>query len=699
MKETSNPNLPNTPEILTAKGVKWRWRVMVLVLLGLSALICIQRLHTYHEPLERDLTTYAVIGHELLGGRSLYSDLCENKPPGIFITFAVAEKLVGYGPGAIYLLGVIAAIVTLFGVYVAGFALSGKIETGLWAALFWTVICSDLQLEANQPNTEVFANGCLILAFSLIIRTKNRDPWLWRYFAIGALLAIASFYKTVVIAIAVTVAGAHIAFPPGDFPDRRLAIKQIAVVAVIGMIAWVSLFAYFAAVGHLREFYEVVFTYNSYYSGNIIRNLMKGLRVYSIPGFLKFGVPLIYLTCLWALLILQKGQRRPWVLLLGLAIGTQITVALPGRFYPHYYLYWVPSLAFTLAWAIEECGGLAKRYSLWVKRLAGIAVLIILVGHELPNYMVSPEDWSKRKYGPIFVKSKQVGEEIARLLRPGETFYEWGAESGLYFYSRYSPPSGVIFYWHLVGWPFGSHLSNRVIKDLEKTQPELFIIQDLNWKTIYPNSVLDWFRNQYRPFALMRPFILFARRGGKLEARQFATIDAQSQTEAINHGSRIFTRLKVEYLTIKPQGEGIKINKNEMIEEVHNIKVMGNKYLPLDNKPLFILKGHPNVNGLIIDDKHPYLDHKPQVILSFPKNIKGLSWKSTTKGGYQIYYLFEGEEYYSNKYSDIIQNPDGNALINIEIIEKVFGKKLKTLRVDPMDGIELFELTDFIVYQ
>ena len=60
-----------------------RLLIPLVILLGLSAVIFLQRLHTYHEPLERDLTLYAVIGHEMLGGRALYSDLCENKPPAI----------------------------------------------------------------------------------------------------------------------------------------------------------------------------------------------------------------------------------------------------------------------------------------------------------------------------------------------------------------------------------------------------------------------------------------------------------------------------------------------------------------------------------------------------------------------------------------------------------------------------------------
>jgi len=498
--------------------MKTRLILPLFILLGLSALIGLQRIYTWSEPLERDLTLYAVIGHELLAGRSLYSDLSDIKPPAIFVTYAAAEWLAGYGPTAIYLLGVIAAIITLLGVYWVGYSLSGSTGTGLWAALFWTAICSDLGLQANQPNTEVFINACVIWAFALLLKSNYRHPWLWRYLMIGALLAIASLYKTVVIAIAVALGGVHLAFPPGYPPDRRLAFKQVWVMAAVGGAAWALVFVYFAAVGHVKDFYEIVFVFNRYYAGNIIKNLVRGLHTFK--GVLTLLVPFIYTTCIWAVLIKPKELRRPWLLLVGLIIGSHIAVALPGKWYPHYFQYWLPVFVVTAAWTIEEWGSLAERYSLWIKCYAGSIILIFMVAHESPNYKISPEEWSRKKYGEQFVESKEMGEEIRRILKPGETFYEWGAESGLYYYSRKSPPSGVVLNYHLYGWPYGAGLVNRVVKDLEKAQPELFLIPERLVSGIkFPNPVLSWFSTRYRPFSLQRSFILFARRGGQLESR------------------------------------------------------------------------------------------------------------------------------------------------------------------------------------
>ena len=126
-----------------------------VVLVVLAATLVAARLHTYDEPLQTDITGAAVIGHELLAGRALYADMWDHKPPALHLTHAVAIALVGYGPGAIFLLNITAGIVTLLGVYAAGAAL-GSVSAGLWAAAFWTAISGDIWMHGNQPNTEAF---------------------------------------------------------------------------------------------------------------------------------------------------------------------------------------------------------------------------------------------------------------------------------------------------------------------------------------------------------------------------------------------------------------------------------------------------------------------------------------------------------------------------------------------------------------
>ncbi len=128
---------------------------VVVALLLLSLLIALFRLHTYNEPLDRDLAAYAVIAHEMLAGRPLYADLWDHKPPAIHVTFALGEWLCGYGPQSIYFLNVAAAILTLLGVYAAGAVYPGERKAGLWRLRFvhGVLISNNLTLQANCYRT------------------------------------------------------------------------------------------------------------------------------------------------------------------------------------------------------------------------------------------------------------------------------------------------------------------------------------------------------------------------------------------------------------------------------------------------------------------------------------------------------------------------------------------------------------------
>jgi 4-amino-4-deoxy-L-arabinose transferase-like glycosyltransferase len=102
------------------------------------------------------VTIYAVIAHEMLGGRALYSDLWDHKPPAIYVTYAAAELIPGNGRDSIFLLNVAAAVATLLACYFAGSAVGDGRIGGVIAAGLWALASGDLALQANQPNTRVF---------------------------------------------------------------------------------------------------------------------------------------------------------------------------------------------------------------------------------------------------------------------------------------------------------------------------------------------------------------------------------------------------------------------------------------------------------------------------------------------------------------------------------------------------------------
>jgi len=491
----------------------------LLALVALATVIGVVRLQTVHEPLERDITGAAVMGRELLHGRPLYSDVWDHKPPAMHVTHALSQIVAGYGRGAIYLLGTGSAIVTLVGVYVAGAAVGG-LPAGLWAAAFWTAVSGDLWLQANQPNNESFINACLIWAFALLVRIDVRVPRVSRFALVGGLFALASLYKTVNVASAALLACMFVAWPPAAVGARSRALKGMAITGAVGVLAWALVAGYFAGTGRLEAFWEAVVTFNAFYAGSLLENIRR-LFDPAVHWSMSSTIPLASLAVIGVVAGLGFGDRRRFAHLLAWAIGTALAVALPGKFFPHYFQLWLPVLAVAGGWTVGTLRRLAPARAATLPHLAGAVVIVLLVVLQLPLYQLSAEDFSRAKYRTdLFVEERKLARELDALLQPGETFYEFGAETGLYFESRRRPPSGAFYAYPLLSGPLAQKLSARVIGDLEQNPPDLFIVVD--WAANAKNPVLDWAKERYHwaPGDPLRgPFILFVRPGSALETR------------------------------------------------------------------------------------------------------------------------------------------------------------------------------------
>ena len=488
----------------------------IAALAGLCALIFGLRAHTYEEPLERDLTTYAVIAHEMLNGKNLYSDLWDHKPPAIHVTYAAAEWIAGYGRDSIFLMNVAAAMATLVACYFAGSCGGRGPVAGLIAATLWTLASGDLAIEGNQPNTEVFLNVLLTTAFVIFARAERNRIGFGGAILVGLLFAVASLYKQIVILQAAFLSVAYFICVERQF--RKKALAEIAVVGTIGATAWTLLFVYFFVQGRGNAFVEAVFTYNRWYSAHPPRQVSE---LWSWPGLSPDALVVAFSIAALALVGLIIGlkvcPRRGWLLLLAMAIATYITVQLPGWFFPHYYQLWLPLLVIGAGWSVELLRQrLPARFS-WAAYAAAAVSCGVLVMMEIPCYLSPARLWSTQKYGGIFIESEQLAAKIDSLLPPGATIFEWGNETGFYFNTRRDPPSGLMFAYPLQAGPLAPKLSWRLLGDLKNKQPELVVTANLTMSLTPGHPVANWIEANYRLLWRTNSFAVLVKKGGELD--------------------------------------------------------------------------------------------------------------------------------------------------------------------------------------
>ena len=496
--------------------------MIATALLGLALVLVLERVYTYDEPLERDITTYAVVAHEALGGRALYADLWDNKSPLVYVTYGAAELVAGYGARAIFLLGVFAATATLLGVYRAAVRMTGSTGAGLWAAAFWTAVAADQGLQANQPNLEVFMNAALVWAFAEFLADRRRP------LVIGALCAAASLYKLIVLPVVGLCLAGMIVVARRERELRRAIVDAGVVVGAIA-VPWTAVLGYFAITGRAARFNEAVFAYNRAFAGNLASNLVTGVTAYVFPVQFRVVTGIALLSVVGVVWLTATRRRRSAALWSAYAVGTEIAVALPGKFYGHYFQLWLPVLATGAAVGVHAIARMTMRLAPppWRRVLpvaAGAAALVAILAWELPTYGQSPDEWSRAKYRTdVFVDAKRTAPVIDAALAPGETFFQWGDETELYFYTRRHPPTGLFYgYPMLVVGPLQPELAARVVRDLERTRPELLAVNvGYLYRAMETHPVTQWLSRAYYHWAGRDngPFQLYVRQGGALERR------------------------------------------------------------------------------------------------------------------------------------------------------------------------------------
>lgn len=511
----------------------WGRSLTALLLLLLASCIIWQRWHTYTEPLDNDVSLYAINGHAVLQGQVLYRDVWEIKPPGTIYTFAAVEALTGYGEQEIFALAVVAALLTLLGVYRAGNLAYGR-TAGLVAAGCWTIVNADPFLEANKPNVEVLMNAALVWLLVGFLRLPARAKPA-QLLILGLLGGLATLYKQFLLINLLLLLAAHLAWPRTDEPNGTLVAKrglspaaQGALVAGGFAAVWLLTLGGMAVTGGLGGFLSILTVIGKTYAGNPLANLLTGL--FQAPPFAPatlFLWPLIGLTLFFVAIGWRWGNRRQWGLLLAAIIATQLSVSMPGRFFSHYYQLWLPVLCVGAGWGV---GLLRQRFhtqpARWLAPAVGLALVGLLLAGQAPYYRLSAEEWSLKKYGPLYLETKKLGLEIKDNLPATESIYEWGMESGIYFYSQRRRACGL-------DWagltprntiidrnPLYPEWTKRYRQDLENNKPTILVVNE----PLGSGENLDWLMPRYRPFPgdnRRGHFALYVRKGSGLERAMY----------------------------------------------------------------------------------------------------------------------------------------------------------------------------------
>jgi hypothetical protein len=403
------------------------------------------RVLTYGEALERDIAIHATIGNELLHGRLLYIDLWDNKPPLSYLIHAFMIYLFGFGDFYIYIINVACNYITLLGIYFFTRLLDVGRFSACMVCIFYLLVSFDMNIEANQPNTEVLANSLLVwgVALWMVALEKNGK---FRYALLSSLLlGLTTLLKQHYVLILLFIAGGSILkVLLTRKEDLRLNIVYSITLVAITTSIWTLVLIITAAQGSISIFIDTIFGYVSGYGFSDKHFLRHLLPIYAI-GILPY---LIFTLAVFLIRGWLK-ESRTFILFFWL-IGTYISVLAPGRFYPHYYQLLIPPTLVGSALFLNYLqGGQSPVRRVLLASCITSALLFSLL-RTIDFVSHKSHEWSELKYpGAGFAETKTVGLSLGNHLAPGELVFYLGPNASLFLYGQLRSANSDFYVDHL----------------------------------------------------------------------------------------------------------------------------------------------------------------------------------------------------------------------------------------------------------
>ena len=372
-------------------GCYRRWPGLVLFLLFLATSLATRGFLVGVDILDVDEAMHIVGSWELLRGRHLYVGFVDNKPPLLYVYYAVAQLLFGRGMLAIHLLTVLFTVpLTALGVS----AFFAHDRRGVIAGMTFLVFgAAYLAHDMHAANCEILMLLPATWAVAAVRDEQRSQRPGWLFWA-GVLLGIAMLFKQQALAWSPALVLAAVLASRGARRSLLWSLPAfVAGVAIPLLAAW----AVFAAQGESQAFLYWTVFYNFGYAQQPMERSEALVRV------AKYFLPFVAATLgLWILVLRSRSllSRHQRVLVLGVLVCTFPIVFVGFRMYPHYFvpLYTplalgaAPFLARLLIFPLGRWARLVLAYGL--ASLVGFSVangILYLSGHQFPWEEHNPE--------------------------------------------------------------------------------------------------------------------------------------------------------------------------------------------------------------------------------------------------------------------------------------------------------------------
>jgi hypothetical protein len=287
----------------------------------------------------RDQGIYALVADVMLKGGMPYRDAWDFKPPGIFLTYGLAQGLFGKSMLSIRLLEVIGLVATVFGLQRLAQVFFDKPKAGLVAGAVAALVQAELEFwHTAQPET---FGGYLTVGALVVITLELPKPRRWLVpLATGALFGLCALLKPP-LGGGILVCGAYLLTREQARAAPLSQLVRTVLLTAVGFAAPILLvFAWIAARGAWPAFW---WTFHDFVPGYTQLNWKEAHAsawlYYALEeAFIKFSALSAFgFIAAIAMAPLHAREREGIYLVLGI-IAIQVTgIVMQGKFFPYHY--------------------------------------------------------------------------------------------------------------------------------------------------------------------------------------------------------------------------------------------------------------------------------------------------------------------------------------------------------------------------
>lgn len=451
-------------------------------LLGTLFIFALLRIPSLIEPdWYGDEGIYQVIGQALNSGRLLYRDIWDNKPPVLYVYYALTNGDL-FAIKFLSLIFGLAAVLVFF--YLAKRLFTRNIFSVYISTFVFAVLFGLPLLEGNIANAENFMLFPSILSLFLITKLTNKSKIILPT-SIGLLLSLAFLTKIVAVfdLAAFLVILFTLRFYNKPFIDVKKhavskpmeflrVMKQEVVIVVAFCIPIVLVSVFFLANGAFSDFLKATLSQNVGYVG--------WKNYFLIPqGFLVLKVLLLILSVVIIFIYRKKFSVASLVIYTWLVFSI-FNAFFSGRPYTHYVLVALPALCLLLGLALESKKRMFVHLGIFV-----LLVLLIKFNFDyykkiIPYYINYNEFVMGRKpvidYQKFFDRDTPVNYQLSEFIKnstnKNDNIFLASNSSTVYYLSNKLPPGRYIVAYHI---EFYKNAIQETQKALDKKQPKYII--------------------------------------------------------------------------------------------------------------------------------------------------------------------------------------------------------------------------------